>query len=633
MLQSMRSKIKGLVAFFLIALLTIPLALVGVENLFYGNNNVGEAAEVNGTVITEREVQIAIGRERQRLSDQLGENAPLDLLSDESLRGSAIESLVQRSVLASLAKEGNMTFSNKEVDQTIVTLPDFQVDGKFDAQRFTQIVRSIGHTPTSFRALLKEDMLVNQVQNAVLSSDFITDSEIQRSFGLSRQTRDFSIVNLPLGKLPSTIDVSDEDVLAHYEANKSSYISEEQISVEYIELSVSDIEADMSVDEERIRQQYEQIVQSFTESTEREAAHIMIEGDDDAAQQKIATVKEKLAAGDDFAELAKEYSDDFGSRDNGGNLGSSTGDSFPEKFEETLLTLSEGQVSDAVTIDGATHFIQLLTVIEKTAPTYEEQKATIESELKRTLAEERFIEDVQSLEELAYNAESLAEVAETLALTHAQTALFSRENTTDDILQDKRVLTAAFSDDVVQQGHSSAVLELSADRVVVLKLIEHQPVRTLTLEEKTKDIVSELKTERAKAQLAVQVKEILNALDTGRTLVSIAEEQNLSFTKQVGIQRNASDVPLEILSLAFDMEKPDEGKVTIADQYIENGQYIIVSLSKVAEGNFSELAEAERTSLRVNLSASTAADEYRAWQDNLREESSISIYRSESPAL
>ena len=633
MLQSMRSKIKGLVAFFLIALLTIPLALVGVENLFYGNNNVGEAAEVNGTVITEREVQIAIGRERQRLSDQLGENAPLDLLSDESLRGSAIESLVQRSVLASLAKEGNMTFSNKEVDQTIVTLPDFQVDGKFDAQRFTQIVRSIGHTPTSFRALLKEDMLVNQVQNAVLSSDFITDSEIQRSFGLSRQTRDFSIVNLPLGKLPSTIDVSDEDVLAHYEANKSSYISEEQISVEYIELSVSDIEADMSVDEERIRQQYEQIVQSFTESTEREAAHIMIEGDDDAAQQKIATVKEKLAAGDDFAELAKEYSDDFGSRDNGGNLGSSTGDSFPEKFEETLLTLSEGQVSDAVTIDGATHFIQLLTVIEKTAPTYEEQKATIESELKRTLAEERFIEDVQSLEELAYNAESLAEVAETLALTHVQTALFSRENATDDILQDKRVLTAAFSDDVVQQGHSSAVLELSTDRVVVLKLIEHQPVRTLTLEEKTKDIVSELKTERAKAQLAVQVKEILNALDTGRTLVSIAEEQNLSFTKQVGIQRNASDVPLEILSLAFDMEKPDEGKVTIADQYIENGQYIIVSLSKVAEGNFSELAEAERTSLRVNLSASTAADEYRAWQDNLREESSISIYRSESPAL
>jgi peptidyl-prolyl cis-trans isomerase D len=633
MLQSMRSKIKGLVAFFLIALLTIPLALVGVENLFYGNNNVGEAAEVNGTVITEREVQIAIGRERQRLESQLGDSAPLDLLTDENLRASAIESLVQRGVLASLAEKGNMTFSNKDVDQTIVTLPDFQVDGKFDPQRFTQIVRSIGHTPTSFRALLKEDMLVNQIQNAVLSSDFITDSELQRSFGLSRQARDFSIINLPLGKLPSTINVSDDDILSFYEENKANYLSEEQVSVEYIELNVSDIEADVTIDEESIRQQYEQIVQSFTESTEREAAHIMIEGDDDAAQQKIATVKEKLAAGDDFAELAKEYSDDFGSRDNGGNLGTSAGDSFPEGFEKALLTLSEGQVSEAIDIDGATHFIRLIQVIEKTAPTFEEQKSIIASELKRARAEERFVEDVQSLEELAYNAESLAEVADTLALTMGKTALFSRTDTTDEILQDKRVLAAAFSDDVLQKGHSSEVLELSTDRVVVLKLLEHKPVRTLTLEEKSKEIVEHLQTERAKAQLAVQVKDIRDELDSGRTMASVAEEKALSFTKKVGVLRNASDIPLEILSLAFDLQAPKDGEVTVSDQYVDNGQYIIVSLSKVSSGDINALPEAERTSLRVNLSSSTAADEYRAWQDNLREESSISIYRSESPTL
>lgn len=633
MLQSMRSKIKGLVAFFLIALLTIPLALVGVENLFYGNNNVGEAAEVNGTVITEREVQIAIGRERQRLESQLGESVPVDLLADENLRGPAIEALVQRSLLASLAEKGNMTFSTKEVDQTIVTLPDFQVDGKFDPQRFTQIVRSIGHTPSSFRVLLKEDMLVNQVQNAILSSDFITDSEIQRSFGLSRQTRDYAIITLPLGKLPSTITVSDDDILSYYEENKANYLSEEQVSIEYVSLKVSDIERDISVSEDSIRQQYEQIVQDFTASTEREAAHIMIEGDDEAAQQKMATVKEKLAAGDDFAVLAQEYSDDFGSRDNGGNLGSSAGDSFPEDFEKALLTLTEGQVSEAIEIDGATHFIKLLKVIEKIAPSFDEQKSIIESELKRAQAESRFVEDVQSLEELAYNAESLSEVADSLGLTLGTTALFSRTTATDEVLQDKRVLAAAFSDDVVQNGHSSEVLELSSDSVIVLKLVEHKPVRTLTFEEKKKEIVGIIQTERAKAQLALQVKEIRESLDAGSDMAVLAKEKGLSFYNQVGVKRNATDVPLEVLSMVFDLAEPKEGERTVADEYLDNGQYVIVSLRKVTAGNVEELTDVERNSLRNNLSSSVAADEYRAWQDNLRDEGSIEVYRSQSPTL
>ena len=129
MLQSIRTKIKGVVAFFLIALLSIPLALVGVESLFLESHRIGEAAEVDGEIITEREVQLALGRERQRLQAQLGAALSNELLSDERLRGSVIEGLIEREVVANLAKSGNMTFSDATIDQRIVAMPEFQTEG------------------------------------------------------------------------------------------------------------------------------------------------------------------------------------------------------------------------------------------------------------------------------------------------------------------------------------------------------------------------------------------------------------------------------------------------------------------------------------------------------------------------
>jgi peptidyl-prolyl cis-trans isomerase D len=631
MLQSMRNKTKGLVAVFLIGLLTIPLALVGVENLFYGTSTVGEAAEVDGTVITERDVQLGIGRERQRLQSQFGENLPADFFTDERLRESVLAGLVQRTLMINIAEQGNMTFSAQEIDKTIVGLPIFQLEGNFDQQRFLQGVRNLGHTPASFRTLLKNDLLANQMQSAIVSSDFITDKEIDQVVALSRQTRDFSWLTLPLGDLPNTMAVSEEEILAHYDSNKAQYLSTEEVAIEYIELSVAAIEKDITVDETAIQQQYDGIVASYSATTQREAAHIMIEGDDEAAQQKITEVKEKLASGIDFTELASEYSDDFGTRDNGGNLGVSTGDGFPEVFEDTLLSLTEGQVSEPVTIDSATHFIKLVTLTEKTAPSFDSQKAKIESDLKRVQAEEQFIQDVQALEELTYNAESLDDVAGELGVTAIKTGLFTRDNaaSVDAILQDRRIINAAFSEQVVQEKHSSDLINLSSDKVMVVKLLDHKPVRTLALEEKQKEIVTELQLEKAKAEIAAQALSLRETLDGGTDISTLAEEKGVAISTQTDAQRNAAGVPEELLSSVFEMSHPKDSAVLL-ERHLNNGDYIIASLSKVSQGNTEALTEEERASLRSSLSSGIAGDEYRAWQTQLETQADIEIYRSQN---
>ncbi len=626
----MRSKIKGVVAFFLIALLTIPLALVGVENLFYGGNNTGEAAEVNGTVISERDVQLAIGRERQQLQSQFGDSLPADFLSNERLRVPALDRLVQRSLLSDVAKDGKMTLSDKQIDEIIVGLPDFQVDGAFDSQRFVQGVRNIGHTPTTFRELLREDLTVNQLQTALLSSDFITADEIQRSVALSRQTRDFSWLRLPLGDLTEKALVSDEEIQAHYDANKQSYLTEEQVAVEYIELDTQTLEKDITVDEETVRQQYDQEVAAFQNTITREAAHIMVEGDDDAAQQKIASIQQKLAEGDDFAAIATEFSDDFGSKDNGGNLGSSTGDAFPDEFESTLKQLSEGQVSEPVQIDNATHFIKLIAAKEQTAPSFEQEKSRIISELKRVRVEEQFIEDVEALGELAYNAENLQEVGEQLGLPVGKTELFSRTDSKDQsILQDSRVVNAAFSERVLQEGFTSEVLELSQDKVVVLNLIDKKPVRTLSLDEKRDDIVQQLKLDKAKAELAQQAEALINAQKGGADLAALGEEKGLEVATQIAAQRNNSAVPAELLSHIFSMPAPKD-QLSTSGIHLDNGDYAVVSLAKVSDGTIASLTDEERDSLDVNLAANKGRDAYQAWQSLLRAEADVDIFKSQN---
>ena len=635
MLQSMRNKIKGFVAIFLVALLTIPLALVGVESLFYGNQSVSEVAEVNGQKITEREMQLALGRERQRLQSQFGDNLPPDFLSDERLRRPVLEGLIRRALIAHVANEGQMTFSDAEIDKTIVELPEFQVEGRFDSQRFVQLVRNLGHSPASFRDLLREDMAINQMQNALLATDFITDKDVKRAVALSRQTRTFSWVTLPLADLPSTIDVTEEEIVASYETNKQSYLTEEQVAVEYISLSVSDLEKEITITEELVRAQFEQELNSFSREVQREVAHIMIEGDDEAAQQKIQTVSEKLAAGEDFAAIAEELSDDFGSRDNGGNLGLvEVGlGVFPDEFETALLDLTEGQVSEPVTVDNATHFIKLVTLTQDAPPVFEQEKERIENSLKRIRAEEQFVLDTEALSERSYNAENLEEVASELGVALGKTGLFSRAGGEETILQDSRIINAAFSERVLQEGFSSDVIELAPDNVVVVKKIDYQPVRTLTLEEKRDELVATLKEEKAKAQLAEQAASIRQSLDNGSSLETVSEENNLVISTQTSAGRNAVDVPEELLAYIFEMPKPEDDAIRIGELHLENGDYVLASLSLVEDGDTEKLTDDERNSLRANLNSSLSGDNYRAWQALLRARADIDIYNSQAPTI
>ena len=632
MLQSMRNNFKGTIAFIIVGFLAFIMAasLVTLTGNEGSGSNSADVAKVNEQLITERDLQISIAQERQRLIAQFGENLPPSFVSDERLRGQALNGLVQRNVLIDKALNESMTVSEQEISSLIVQTDEFKIDGQFNSQAFVQSVGRIGHTPSSYQELIRETIVVNELQDALINTSFITEPLIKQTVALSRQTRDFSWLTLPLADLPEIMTVTEEEISSYYEANKAQYLTQEKVSIEYMTMSVDDFLDSVDVAESDIEQQYQREVDQIKESFEREAAHIMIELDSDNAQQRIDELSEKLAAGESFAELAQTYSDDTGSKDDGGNLGTSSGDVFPEAFEAALASLDVGSVAPPVEIDGNTHFIKLLSVVETPVPTLEESKERIGNELTTLLAEELYTERLIDLKDVAYNADTLATVAEDFDTTMQTTGLFTRFGGDELVLNDNRVVNAAFSDAVLVEGFTE-LLELSNSETVVINLLDYEPVRTLTLDEKRSDVIAELKLDKAKASLASKAEALSASLNNGKTLSAIAEEEGLEVQQQSAVTRNEQGVDRQLIEHVFTLGRPANGETVNSSTLLGTNDYALLQLSAVSDANFDELTEEEQSNIRRTFVRSTSLNEFEAWLNNVQSKATVEYLAGDTP--
>ena len=629
MLQSMRNNLKGTVAIIIVGFLAF--VLIGGLLQFAGNDNHsrGEVASIDGTAITELDLLRAIEGRRRQLSAQLGDQLPPELLSNENLRPLALENLLNYHLLVGQAVDGKMTVSDQSLNEHIAALPQFQVDGSYSPERFRGWLNNMLYTVPTFKNALKQEIIADQVQRALIDSGFVTDADWTAATRLALQTRDFDSMTLPLGTLQQQVVVTEEEIQAFYDENKENYLSAEQVAVEYIEITVDDIADAITIDADVVREQYEQEVAAYEAQTQREAAHILIE-DGEGADERVAEVEAALAAGEDFASLAERYSDDIGSKGAGGVLGFTSGDIFPPRFETALESLTVGEVSIPVTTEAGTHFIKLVSVQSTQAPSFEEEQQRIEQQLKLTEAEDVFIEALDMLKDLSYNAESLADVAtkisdDNITLTASQTELFARTDV-PSILSSSAVNDAIFSDKVIKEGYASDVIEIAEDHAVVVKMTDYQPVRMLAFEEKRDEIEATIRLEKAKSQLLARAETLREAVIAGNSLVSVATAQGLDSSIHVGSDRNDSEVDEELLEFVFSMRRPIAGNSVIDGAHLSNGDYVLVHLSKVEDAAIDSLSEPEKVSQRNSIARIQSLDEFSAWRYQVRSDADIEVF-------
>jgi peptidyl-prolyl cis-trans isomerase D len=620
MLQNLRDNSRGVISFILIGFLVIIFALTGVDALFNWDTSANQAAKVNGEPVTEMDVARAIGMQKQQMLNTYGDQIPAEFLTDEYLRKPVIENLVQRMVLSQAAGKSGMAVGNTYLSEQIASAPQFKNEaGTFDNNRYQLVLRNMGYTHSTYAKILSDEIVINQLQAGVSATAFATPSQLDDVVALSFQSRDLAYVILPAAKVRESIQVDAAEIQTYYDANQQMFTSEEQVALDYISLSVTDLMKNITVTEEQIRKQFEQNQSSFVAAPERQAAHILVEGD---SQDKIKAVADKLAAGEDFAALAKEYSDDLGSKEQGGDLGFTKGDAFPAEFEAALATLKVGEVSAAVKTDAGTHFIKLLAEKGSEPPSFEEQKASIEDQLKRAEAENLFVVQLEKLREESYNAESLQEVAQALNLKAENSGLFERSKGTN-LMANAKVVAAAFSAEVLQEGNSSEVIEIDSSNVVVLKKTDYKPSQVKPLASVQDQITNTLKDQKAKALLDEQAAKLIADLKSGGNFSELSTAAGVELKQVKAATRNSVDIDSDVLRHAFTMNKPSSNSPTLDRVITATGDLAIIAVEAVTPGSYESVTPEQKTAIMAQLGGIYGKNDFSSYQRFLKDAADI----------
>ena len=594
MLQNIRDNSQGWIAKAIIGIIVALLALTGVDAIFTSTSNSQNAAAVNGKKIGTVELTQAVEMQRRQLLQQLGQDFDASLLDEKLLREAALKGLIERTLLLQSATDAKFAFSAQALDQLILKTPEFLVDGQFSAERFDQVIRQLGYNRLQFRQMLEQEMLIGQLRAGLANSGFVTDAQVNAFASLEKQTRDFATLTLKAD--PAAVVLSDDDIKAYYTAQASEFMTPEQVVLEYVELNKESFFDQVEVSDEALKTAYEDEIANLAE--QRRAAHILVEVsdklNDEQAKAKLLEVQKRLQQGEDFATLAKEFSDDSGSAVEGGDLGFAGPGVYDPAFEQALYALTENAVSAPVRSEFGWHLIKLLGVQAPEVPSFASLEEKLQRELKARQVEQRFVEVAKNLEDAAFEASDLAQPAQELGLQVKVTDAFGRQGG-EGLTANRQVIEAAFSAEVLEDGSNSSVIELDPNTLVVVRVKEHKKPEQLALEQVAESIRAQLTKVRASEAVKAKGEELLVALRSGKTPVEQVD------SKQTW----------QVVEAATRSQEGIEPAVSLA-----NGDLVLVRLNGVSQPE-QALSDEDKAMYRRFLASRIGQQDFAAFRKQL----------------
>jgi len=634
MLNFIRERAQGWIAAIIVGLLIIPFALWGINQYFGGGGQLA-VATVNGTEITQQEFQQAFYDQRARMQQMLGAQYDSRLF-DPQIKKRVINDLVDQELLLQNAADVGYRVGDEAVASTIRSIDAFKEDGVFSTERYQQALQSQGESPPTFESRVKRMMLTSQLTDGLASSVLVTDADIDESIRLTKQTRELRYLILPTGRYADEAGADEESIKAYYEKNASQFMTPEQVSVEYVELSAAEISAKMAKDkpptEEQLKEYFEKTASQYSVPEERRARHILIsvgEGADEAtiktAREKIEALQARIKAGESFEKLAKENSEDPGSAKEGGDLGYFSRGIMDPGFEKAAFALKVGEVSDPVLSSFGFHLIKLEAIREAKSKKFEDVREELIPEYQKDAAERRYFDLAEKLTNLAYESpDSLSTVADQLGLELKKSPFFASTGG-QGLFANPRVVTAAFGNDVLTQGYNSEPVEVGENHVLVMRLLEHKEASQLPLEKVHAQVKKHLVEEKAREAAKKAGDDAVQQLHSGTADNSIAGKLKVAWKNTVTVARDSKDADAAIVKKAFTMTKPQEGKISYDGVVLRNGDYAIIALNKVTEGDPATVDKSERETIRRQLANALQANSREYLIATLRKGASIKI--------
>ena len=449
----------------LLGLMVLPFAFWGIDSYQRGTSRAEDLAEVAGQKITLQEFAQAQRDQQERMRSLLGRNFDASLFDTPEQRAELLDELIQQRLLALKAVKSNLVVTDEHLREIITGLPSFQDNGQFSKARYDALLRAQGISDVGFEARLRRDVELQQLNGAVADSSLVAKAQVARMLAIQRQQREVSEVLLSNEQFASEVKLAPDAVKAYYDAHLADFQLPEQVRADYVVLSADALAALETVSEAELHTWYDSNVRAKFE--ERAVAKTK-------AEDLLAQLR---AAPDKFAALAKQHSQDPGSKDNGGDLGFFARGAMVKPFDEAVFKLKQGQMSGIVETDFGFHIIKLTGIkpakdgepeqrqashILITAPAaakdFQAMRADIESEVRKQRVARRFAEAAETFTNLAYEQpDSLQPIADKFKLKIEQSAWLTRKaDAAAGVLNNKKILDALFSTDRRNEWHRNS---------------------------------------------------------------------------------------------------------------------------------------------------------------------------------
>lgn len=633
-LQSIRERLTGILAFVILGILVVPFALVGVNEYFTSSSG-NIVARVNEAEITFNDFNQSFSNYRRRMQSIMG--AAYDPVEYDQLiiRREHLDSLIDQELITQAAQSMGLDVDDDTLAEEIRKIPAFQVEGQFNTDVYQSRLQAQGLSPKQFQREMRSQFVIGQMPQNITASSIATSTELDKFVALLDQSRTFNTVMIPAEVADPATEFDAAEIAAWYDSHADQYQSQEQVLIEYVELDAAFLPPGLPPEEDILREQFEAQKARFISPEQRQVSHILIEVAADADEAKKETARQtaedlskRARAGEDFATLAMENSQDKGSASQGGDLGWVETGVMVKAFENAMYELSmEAPISDPVQTGFGWHVIQLKEIRESTGMTFDEARMTLVAEYEDDLASRAFLEQADRLVDLIYeDPTTLESAALVLDLQVREAGPFSRGGGEQGVAANPEVVAAAFSDLVLLQGSVSDPVNLDENHLVMVRLKEHLPVALKPLEEVRDEIVATLGDNRARDNAEAKAVEMLAALQNGESeFETLATESGLEFARHDAIKRNSLVPDMTLVQEVFRLQAPAEGATVQTVLPTSNG-FAVVELHSITQGVLEGEALLAKKQYERVIANSNSSQEATALMRQLRASAEVEVF-------
>ena len=622
MLEAIRERFTGWIAILVIGLIALTLVI--------SFGNMDQTPLEDDVVITVNDTEITLFEYREEYSNKLvelqqvfGDEVPEIL--DQTIKESATEDLILRALLLDYMSKNGYRVSPEYVVELITNNPGLQVGGIFDRQNYEAILASQGVSVEQFESDIRLQLQINQLRRGFIDSSFITPNEFRQFIELQMQKRIGQLLTINSADFIDEVAINADQIQLYFDNNQDLFQTDEEVDVEYLSLSLDDVAATVEYTEDDLRGYYEENLSRFITNEERKSRHILIAIDEDTTEEDaletILNVQDRLIS-ESFEAVAKEFSDDPGSAELGGDLGWAEPGLFVPEFDKVLFSLEVNELSDPVKTEFGYHLIRLDELKEGQQQAYQDIQLELDNEYSKLLAEDKLFGLADQLADLTLQAfNELNSVADTLGLSLSRIDGVSRNGATF-FNQDPEIVSILFSQNSIETGENTPLFELD-DSIFVARVIGHRIPTTRDFSDVESGIKDYLASQEA-ISLANNYAELIKPQFSDKvSLMDNADELNIE-ASEFDVSRGDTELSRGLIEMIFNSSNKDMAEGNI-QTYIEGDKVFLIRVSSYEDGRLELFNHEERNSAKLELSEQIGSRELNAFAEHLRKNAEVSI--------